>query len=169
MKRLLSHLSISCLVSFLLIGRAYAICPVCTVAVGAGLGLSRWLGIDDSITGLWVGGLVVSAIMWTISWFEKKNIRFPGIKIATPLGYYLLIVVPLYFMDIAGHPLNTLWGVDKLLFGIIFGSFAFYLGGAWYYYLKRKNNGRAYFPFQKVAMPVSPLIILSIIFYFFTR
>ena len=34
---------------------AKAICPVCTVAVGAGIGLSRWLGIDDSITGLWIG------------------------------------------------------------------------------------------------------------------
>ena len=28
--------------------KALAICPVCTVAVGAGIGLSRWLGIDDS-------------------------------------------------------------------------------------------------------------------------
>lgn len=33
--------------------KALAVCPICTVAVGAGVGLSRCLGIDDSITGLW--------------------------------------------------------------------------------------------------------------------
>ncbi|MCX6758247.1 MAG: hypothetical protein NTX14_00895, partial [Candidatus Nealsonbacteria bacterium] len=47
---------------------ALAVCPICTVAVGAGLGLSRWFGIDDSISGLWIGGLIVSFILWTIDW-----------------------------------------------------------------------------------------------------
>ena len=53
-----------------------AVCPVCTVAVGAGVGLSRWLGVDDLITGTWIGGLLVSMIWWTIDWLNKKNIRF---------------------------------------------------------------------------------------------
>jgi len=35
--------------------QVFAVCPVCTVAAGAGVGLSRWLGIDDIIIGLWVG------------------------------------------------------------------------------------------------------------------
>jgi len=153
-------------------GKALAVCPICTVAVGAGVGLSRWLGIDDSITGLWIGGLIVSMITWTISWLDKKNIRFRGRIIAVVFAYYLLIVVPLYFMGIMGNPINTLCAcgvVDKLLLGIIVGSFGFWCGASWYYYLKEKNQGRAYFPFQKVVMPVSPLIILSIIFYFLTK
>jgi hypothetical protein len=36
---------------------ASAICPLCTIAVGAGVGLSRWIGVDDAVTGLWIGGL----------------------------------------------------------------------------------------------------------------
>jgi len=157
---------------FVFAEKALAVCPICTIAVGAGVGLSRWLGIDDSITGLWIGGLTVSMITWTISWFDKKNIRFRGRIITTILGYYSLIVVPLYFMGIMGNPLNTLCAcgvVDKLLLGIITGSIAFWFGASWYYYLKEKNQGRAYFPFQKVVMPISPLIILSIIFYFLTK
>ena len=153
-------------------GKALAVCPICTIAVGAGVGLSRWLGIDDSITGLWVGGLTVSMITWTISWFDKKNIRFKGRLIITILGYYLLIVVPLYFMGIMGNPLSTLCAcgiLDKLLLGIIAGSFGFWFGASWYYYLKEKNQGRAYFPFQKVVMPIAPLILLSIIFYLLTK
>lgn len=74
-------------------------------------------------------------------------------------------------MNIMGHPLNTFCncGIDKLLIGIVSGSISFWFGAIWYFYLKEKNNGHAYFPFQKVVMPISPLIILSIIFYFLTK
>ena len=157
--------------NFLMAKQALAVCPICTIAVGAGIGLSRWLGIDDSITGLWIGGLTVSLITWTLSWFDKKKILFKGRAIITILGYYLLIVTPLYFMGIMGNPLNSICfcGLDKLVIGIIVGSIAFWFGAEWYYYLKAKNGGHAYFPFQKVVMPISPLIILSIIYYFLTK
>lgn len=146
-----------------------AVCPVCTIAVAGGVGLSRWLGIDDSITGLWIGGLIVSLIMWTVRWFGKKNIKFEGRDTITILAYYLIIIGPLYFTDIMGHPMNTFWGIDKLIFGIISGSIFFFLGDKICCYLKNKNGGKAHFPFQKVALPVIPLIILSAIFYFITR
>ena len=148
-----------------------AVCPLCTVAVGAGIGLSRWLGIDDSITGLWIGGLLVSLISWTEGWLEKKNIRFRGRILVNIFVYYSLVLIPLYYSGIIGHPMNTLCfcGLDKLLFGIIVGSASFWFGASWYSYLKEKNQGRAYFPFQKVFMPIAPLILLSIIFYFLIK
>ncbi len=151
---------------------AYAICPICVIAVGAGVGVSRWLGIDDIITGLWIGGLAVSMIIWTINWLEKKNIKFKFRNIITAVGYYAIIVIPLYFNGIIGNPLNILCGynfLDKMLLGIINGSIAFYFAVIWYEYLKEKNEGRAYFPFQKVAMPVLFLVIISIIFYYLTK
>ncbi len=148
---------------------AQAVCPVCTVAVGAGLGLSRWLGIDDTVSGLWVGGLIVSFTMWTMNWLAKKTWRFRGDALIVTVGYYLLTLVPLYWGGIIGHPFNTLWGIDKLLVGVVVGSVAFWLGGSLYYALKQRNYGHAYFPFQKVVMPTLPLVILSIIFYFITN
>jgi hypothetical protein len=157
--------------NLLMAKQALAVCPICTIAVGAGVGLSRWLGIDDSITGLWVGGLTVSMITWTLSWLDHKNIHFKGQTIVTAVGYYLLIVVPLYFMGMMGNPANAIlltW-IDKLLLGIIVGSFGFWFGAEWYFHLKDKNGGHAYFPFQKIVMPISPLIIMSIIFYLLTK
>ncbi|MDD4358321.1 MAG: hypothetical protein PHY30_00720 [Candidatus Pacebacteria bacterium] len=151
------------------IKQAFAVCPVCTIAVGAGVGLSRWLHIDDVITGLWIGGLIVSMIVWTLDYLRKKDINFKGKEIITIFLYYLLIILPLYFGGIMGHPLNIILGIDKLLFGIILGSLSFCLGVIYYDYLKERNNGHAYFPFQKVVMPVLPLIILSIVFYFLTK
>lgn len=152
---------------FLFAKEALAICPICTIAVGAGVGLCRWCGISDTITGLWIGGFIVSMITWTENWLEKKNIRFKGRIFVNILGYYILIIIPLYYYGIIGNPLNALCvcGLDKLLFGIIVGSVAFWFGASWYAYLKERNNGHAYFPFQKVVMPIAPLIILSIIFY----
>ena len=171
MKKLLSLVSVLSLaiISFAIATTAKAVCPVCTVAVIGGIGLSRWLGIDDSVTGLWIGGLTVSMIMWTIDWMDRKNYKFKGRKIIITIGYYLLIVVPLFFTNIIGHPLNKLWGIDKLLLGIIMGSIFFFIGALLYPYLKKKNGDKAYFPYQKVVMPIAPLIILSVIFYFLTR
>lgn len=156
--------------NFLMAEQSLAVCPVCTIGVVAGVGLSRWLGIDDTISGLWIGGLIVSLIMWTISYLDSKKIRFKGRKIITVIGYYALVVLPLYSMGIMGNPLNACaCGIDNLLIGMIWGSVAFSVGAIWYFYLKKKNNGHAYFPFQKVVMPISPLIILSIIFYFLNK
>jgi len=157
--------------SLLFAKQALAVCPLCTIAVGAGIGLSRWLGIDDSVTGLWIGGLTVSLIIWTLSWLDKRNIHFRGRAILTTAGYYLLVVVPLYFMGMMGNTANAVYAplLDKLSLGIVVGSFGFWLGAEWYHQLKEKNGGHAYFPFQKVVMPISPLIITSLIFYLLTK
>ena len=148
---------------------ALAVCPVCTLAVGAGVGLSRWLGIDDVITGIWVGALVVSISIWTINWMNKKNYKFKGRKIIITAGYYLVIIAPLYWKGIMGHQFNKILGVDKLLFGIVVGSIIF--GGStwWYEKLKKKNNDKSCFPYQKVVMPVGFLAIFSVFFYFIIR
>jgi len=148
-----------------------AVCPICTVAVGAGVGVSRSVGIDDLIVGLWIGGFLASLIMWTEDWLSKKNINFKGRTIVNILVYLSLMIIPLYLSGIIGNPLNTFCGcgVDKLLFGIIGGSIAFWCGANWYEYLKEKNNNKAYFPFQKVLMPILTIIILSIIFYFLIK
>ncbi len=167
-------LFILCLVLlFVLVGGAKAVCPVCTVAVGAGVGLSRWLGIDDSVTGLWIGGFLVSLILWTQNWFAQKNVRFAGRVWFLALVYFVLVVAPMYFTGIMGQTRNTFlvfgFRFDKLLMGIIVGSFAFWLGAIAYNILKKNHQGRAHFPFQKVLMPIFPLIILSIVFYYGTR
>jgi hypothetical protein len=171
MKKTLYILTLMLGASTLFAKQALAVCPICTIAVGAGIGLSRWLGIDDSITGLWVGGLTVSMITWTESWLDRKNIHFKYRGWVTIIGYYLLMVVPLYFMGMIANPANAVYStwLDPLLIGTIIGSIGFWFGAEWYYSMKEKNGGHAYFPFQKVVMPISPLVVLSFVFYFLTK
>ena len=156
------------LFNFLFINQAQAVCPVCTIAVGACLGLSRWLGIDDLVTGLWVGGLAVSLTIWTISWLDKKNIRFKFRRLTILAAYYIIIFLPLFYSGIIGHIYNKIFGLDKLLLASIIGSWVFLLGALAHSWLKKKNNDHSYFPFQKVVLPIIPLVILSIIFYYLT-
>jgi NAD/NADP transhydrogenase beta subunit len=68
-----------------------------------------------------------------------------------------------------GHALNKIWGIDKILLGIIVGSVIFFSGAISYGWLKRKNSDKAYFPFQKIIMPVLSLIILSMVFWLYSR
>lgn len=150
---------------------ASAICPICTIVVSSGVGLSRYLGVDDSVSGLWVGGLTVSAIAWTLDWMDKKKIAFKGRTLLTSLGYYTLVLSAFYFADFMESPIQTLCAcaTDKLFLGIVTGSAAFAMGAQWYYHTKEKNGGKALFPFQKVAFPVIPLILVSLFFYVLTK
>lgn len=151
-----------------IIQTAYAVCPVCTVAVGAGVGFSRWLKIDDTISGVWIGGLIVSLILWTLSWLNKKKFNFTGQGLSITILYYVLTLLPLYKTNIMGHQLNKMWGIDKILLGVIFGSLGFFVGSILYQKIKEKR-GKPHFLYQKIVMPVLPLIILTIIFYFLTK
>jgi len=146
--------------------RVNAVCPVCTVAVGAGLGFSRYYHIDDMITSLWMGGLVISTIYWIINWLAKRKIKSQNATSITFIIMYALVFIPLWIGDTIGVKYNTLWGIDKVLLGITLGSIAFYIGMKANDGLKKKNGGKVYIPFQRVVMPVLALWLTSLIFYF---
>lgn len=145
---------------------AQPVCPICTIAVAGGVGLCRYLGIDDLISGTWVGGLIVSFILWTIDWLNRKEIHFLFRKIIISFFFYLIVILPLYWLGIMGHLLNKFWGIDRLLFGIISGSIAFLIGFWLDNFLRKKNQGKVFFLFQKVVLPILALIITSLIFSF---
>jgi hypothetical protein len=141
------------------------VCPLCVVAVGTGVGLCRWLGIDDTISGLWIGGLLVALIVLTLYWMKKRNFNFKFDWFLVSAAYYILVIWPLYSFNIMGHPLNKVWGIDKILLGIISGSIIFLISVWFNNFLKNKNQGKVYFPYQKVVIPVAFLLIMSFVFY----
>jgi len=146
-------------------GFTKAVCPLCVVAVGAGLGLSRWFGIDDVVLSIWIGALLFALSVWTLIWLEKKKWNFKYDKIIIFAAYYILTLVPLYYADIIGHPLNKIWGIDKIIFGAVIGTVVFALSYWLHNYLKAKNNGKVYFDYQKVVIPLVVLLLTSIVFY----
>lgn len=150
--------------------KTYAICPLCTFAVGAGVGLSRTLGIDDAIIAIWIGGLLVSSSMWLAEWLKgRKFVKKGSLWVWSLIGavlMYAMVLIPLKVGGTIGHPFNTLLGIDKVVFGIILGSIVFYLGGKLHFYLQKNNKGKVYFPYQKVVIPMAGLLLTTIFLYF---
>ena len=156
------------LFSLFLAGQALAVCPVCTIAVVGGVTLSEYLGIDDVIAGLWIGGMIVSMSLWTIDWLNKKNIKFMFRKPLIFIGYGYLTY---YSLEVAGLLKNCqrLWGVNKLALGSVVGILVFTIGVLIDRVMRQKTEGKARFPFQKVVMPIGALAIASIVFYFIVK
>ena len=144
------------------------VCPVCVVAIGAGLGLSRWFGIDDVISSIWIGAFLFAITSWTLSYMKKKNWSFTDDGIVITLLYLVLTFIPLYYAGIVGHPLNKIFGIDKIIFGSVIGTVAFVLSNILHKKLKDRNNGKSYFPYQKVVVPVVILLVTSLILYLLT-
>ena len=148
---------------------AWAVCPVCTVAVGAGLEGARRLGVDDVITGIWAGGLTLSLFFWTVGWLKKRGVTNVWLLIVLPLVVYYGLLGAVYLMPGVTFGAQTLWGIDKFMLGVIVGTLAFYLGARWYVKIKRDNGGHAKFAFQKVVVPLSFLLVATAVFWLITK
>ena len=145
-------------------------CPVCTVTVVAGLGLSRLLGIDDLVTSIWIGGFILSLSFITTDWINKKWPRFNSKYYYFPtfVLMYLFVFIPFKLNHTIGIIGNTIWGMDKIVFGIFVGSVVFLIG-VWADKYQRVKFKKIFFPFQKVVFPIVCLIISSLVFYFITK
>lgn len=111
----------------------------------------------------------MSVSIWTINWLSKKKWTFPGYQLVVGLIWYALAFIPLYLNKTLFMSGNELLGVDKIIFGTIIGSLVFAGAADLYEYLKKKNNNKAHFPFEKVVIPITVLAIISLIFYFVTK
>lgn len=145
-------------------------CPVCTVGVVAGLGISRLLGIDDVVSAIWIGAFIMSFSFITNDWVARKwpKINSKYYYYPTFVLMYLFVLIPLKLNGTIGILGNSLWGMDKIVFGIIIGSLALLTGGFADKYQRVKFK-KIFFPFQKVIFPIVALIVLSMVFYYITR
>ena len=139
-------------------------CAVCTVAVGATLGISRKLGIDDTIIGVWLGAFLMLMVVWTIVFCKKKKWRFHGMFWVILLATFSL-VIPIYTFDYIIWNARTVLGMDAFLLSIIAGALIIPVSDKLYLFLKKKNGGHAHFPFEKVFVPVFLLALTSFAFY----
>lgn len=147
---------------------ADAVCPVCTIAIGAGLEGARMLGVKDVLTGIWAGGLTVSLIGWTANYMHKHGVKNP-LWYLLNVAVYVALLAGVYFFP-ENNPIvkwwdNCMWGMDQFLLGVLVGATTFIVMELWYMNIKKHHGGHALFPFQKVAMPFFGLLLMTGIFW----
>ena len=143
--------------------KASAFCPLCVIATGFLTGYFRWLGVDDLIIGLWLGGFLVSSSILINSIVARKNINLP--KTLIPGLIYVLSFLALYFGGILSIPYGQLFGFPRIILGIIIGSIVILATPKISGLIKNLNGGRNFFSHQKMLVAIFLLLILSLIFY----
>lgn len=137
-------------------------CPVCTVAIGAALPITRRMGVPDAVMGLWVGALLAIFGYWIIKFMDARGWRFWG-RNALVLVLSIATIGFAYLGQVAYTPCTYMGvlNIDPLLFGTILGAILFILTEKAYDWMKAKNGGHAHFPFEKVVLPIVVLAIAS--------
>lgn len=146
---------------------ALAHCPLCVVGAGTGLGVSRFLGIDDSITGVWLAAVIGALALWTDIWVRGKNLKFlAGLSssLTRPLIYLLFFVISLwsfYQFGLIDEHLGMIFGVPKLTFGLLTGAAVFYLVDEVDNWLIARR-GKVFFPYQRIIVSLGAMLVLSL-------
>jgi len=154
-------------------GLSHAQCAVCTLAIVGGLGISRFLGVDDMIVGVWLGAAIFGAAGYGGGLVAKRWPQFKPGKYLFMAVVIAIAAVSLYFADGYVKPYDngircvttpcpsTSYRLTNLAQGMIIGVICLYLGLYLDKALRRLKNdgGKPYFPFQKVVCPLVMIIL----------
>lgn len=177
MKKIFLILLISLMLVFLIIPGVLAHCPLCTAAAGAGVAVARFYGVDDSIVGLLLGAVIVSSALWFGKWMKKKDygIKIPGFILV--IASFLIFAVPFYYAGLITnfdmvksmpehHSMLGLgvFGIDKLLFGMILGSLVIWGVFSFSDHITKKR-GKRLLDYQGLIFMLAVLVIFSGILY----
>lgn len=156
-------------------------CPLCTAGAVGGIGIARYLGVDDSIVGLFLGAFIISTALWFNKWILKKGRNFPLQETILVVASFLLLVIPLYtagvitdFEMVKSMPEHHsmlgmgIYGIDKLFLGIIVGSIFVWMSFTLSDKIKEKR-GNVLWPYQGLSFMGIILIFLSLIFWIITK
>jgi len=160
----------------LILPNVLAHCPLCTTGAAVGVGVARAYGVDDSIVGLFLGALIISSALWFNRWLKKKT-NFPFQEFLIVIASFLLFVIPFYYSGlITGFAIVKtspehhsilglgIFGIDKLLTGIIIGFLAVWWGFRLSDSIKEKK-GKVLWPYQSISFMFIILAILTLIFW----
>jgi hypothetical protein len=144
----------------------YAQCPVCVVTVGGGLFIAKKLGIDDLLVSIWLSGLNTAFAFWFSSMMKNRILK-NGYGWAA--SFFVLTLGYLAMSGQTGHPGNTFLGIDKTVFGMTLGFAVSLLAIGTERFLRSKNKGKVFFPYQKVIVPLIYLVFTSGLFMLLIR
>jgi hypothetical protein len=136
---------------------------LCVAGAGVGLTLTRWVGIDDSISGVWLGALLGAIAFWSESVVKDRELKIR----LRPLIYVGISAITIWtfykFNLIVTH--GEIFGLHKLTFGMIAGGILFYLVDL-VDDLVIKKGGKVFFPYQRIIVSLGSMFVLSLVIFY---
>ena len=135
---------------------ALAHCPLCTVATGVAVGISRWYGVDDALIGILIAGFVVSSGLWVNNILKRRK------AVVVPFQGTALVLLSL-ILTVVGFKSGGLFigppylGLPRLLTGMVFGTVAGGAGEGLHAYLRSVNQGTNFIPLQGISIMIGAL------------
>ncbi len=140
-------------VSFLFLSSAaFAHCPLCVGATGMAVATARFYGINDMITGLFVGVFMLSTALWVHIALKKRNKGKNYVPLQAPaiiISSILMMLVTFYF---TGNWAGTMFGMSTIVVGTLIGSFVSSVTFLLHDLFRAMNNNRNYVPFQPILL-----------------
>ncbi len=136
--------------------------PICAIGIASGLGISRWLGIDDMTLGLWIGALILSLSIQFNIFLDKKGKSFPFSFWVIFLSSWILSFLPI-LMNFGKYTICSICGFPEVICGSVLGVLTLFLVDKANLFVIDKHNKKVYFYYQKVIIPIIGLIIVSMI------
>ena len=139
---------------------ALAQCPVCIITVGGGMILAQKLGVDDLLASVWIAGLNTVIAFYLAGKIKLRLLKNPYLLAALTNS---LTIIYFFATNQIIPGLNQIFGVDKILLGQFLGFFLVSLSYLTDRFIRSKNNGKVIIYYQRVILPVSYLIITSLL------
>lgn len=163
MKKIIVIICLTLVFSLFLAKPVSAHCPLCVAGAGIGLSLARVIGVDDSITGVWLAALL-GASSFYFSTFVLRKIKFPFKKLIVYLLIFGSTLWSFYKFKLVDLHAGEIFGLYKLTYGIISGGIMFYLIDIIDAFLIKKHGG-VYFPYQRMIVSLGGMLYLSMFNY----
>ncbi|MBI4150532.1 hypothetical protein HY492_00225 [Candidatus Woesearchaeota archaeon] len=142
---------------------ALAHCPVCTAATAVAVGAGRVYGVDDAIMGVLIGGFIVSSALWLNNVCKRRNwVLFPGQGVAIVLASVALTIVG--FQKGGLFSGAVLWGLPRLLSGMLVGTGFASAGEGAHAWLRKSNHGKNHLPLQGMIVLLASLLVATMLF-----
>jgi len=136
--------------------------PICAVGIASGLGISRWLGINDLTLGLWIGALILSLAIQFNIFLGKKGKSFPFSFWVIFLSSWILSFLPI-LINFDKYTACSICGIPEVICGSVLGVLTLFLVDKANLFVIDKHGKKVYFYYQKVIIPIIGLIIVSMI------
>ncbi len=138
---------------------------LCPITISTGLWLSRYLGIDDLTLGFWLGALILSLSYQFYLFLKKRKFTFPFSFLIILVVFWFLSFWPILNKINWTQKENFFCGLPRVIFGTLLGMLVLFLSDFLNNkFLEKYHQGKVYFPYQRVIVPLIVLIIMSIIF-----